>query len=118
MNAQRRDKLAQALDHILRVLTDRYQPQKVIVFGSMATGDVKEWSDLDLVIVKETSLPFLQRLKEVALLCRAPVGVDYLVYTPSEFAQMIAERNPFILHEVLGKGRVLYPDSLSGWYTG
>jgi predicted nucleotidyltransferase len=108
MNAQRRDKLAQSLDHILGVLMERYQPQKVIVFGSMASGDVREWSDLDLVIVKETALPFLQRLKEVALLCRAPVGVDYLVYTPSEFEQMIAERNPFILHEVLGKGRVLY----------
>ena len=41
------------------------------------------------------------------LLCRVPVGVDYLVYTPEEFAQMIAERNPFILEEVLRKGKVL-----------
>ena len=36
------------------------------------------------------------------------MGVDFLVYTPSEFAQMIADRNPFILEEVLRKGKVLY----------
>jgi uncharacterized protein len=38
----------------------------------------------------------------------ARVGVDYLVYTPDEFAQMIVEKNPFIIEEVLGKGKVLY----------
>ena len=108
MNAQRQHKLAEALDHILRVLTAQYQPEKIILFGSMANAEVGEWSDLDLVIIKDTPLPFLQRLKEVALLCRAPVGVDYLVYTPDEFEQMIAERNPFILKEVLRKGKVLY----------
>lgn len=74
----------------------------------MAEGGVKVWSDLDLVIIKETTKPFLQRLKEVALLCRSPVGVDFLVYRPSEFEQMIAEGNPFILQEVINKGRVLY----------
>jgi hypothetical protein len=36
------------------------------------------------------------------------VGVDFLVYRPSEFEQMIAEENPFILQEVVNKGKVLY----------
>jgi len=108
MNTTRQAQLAEALAHILRMLTEHYQPDKVILFGSMASATVGEWSDLDLVIVKETSQPFLQRLKEVALLCRARVGVVYLVYTPNEFAQMIAEKNPFILEEVLRRGQVLY----------
>ena len=112
MNAKRQQKLAAALDHILRVLTTQYQPERVILFGSMANASVGEWSDLDLVIIKDTPLPFIQRLKQVALLCRAPVGVDYLVYTPDEFAQMIAEKNPFILKEVLRKGKVLYERQL------
>ena len=108
MNEERQAKLNQALEHILLTLADKYRPEKVILFGSMAQASVGEWSDLDLVIIKDTSQPFLQRLKEVALLCRAPVGVDFLVYTPREFDQMIAERNPFILEEVLRKGKVLY----------
>ena len=108
MNIKREAKLTEALDHILSILTTQYQPEKVILFGSMSSAAVGEWSDIDLVIIKETSLPFLQRLKEVALLCHAPVGVDFLVYTPSEFKQMIAEKNPFILEEILGKGKILY----------
>ena len=30
------------------------------------------------------------------------------MYTPAEFDQMIAEGNPFIVDEVLGKGKVIY----------
>ena len=108
MNNERQKKLSEALGQILQTLTTQYQPDKVILFGSMASATVREWSDLDLVIVKDTTLPFLRRLKEVALLCRAQVGVDFLVYTPAEFEQMTATRNPFILEEVIRKGKVLY----------
>ena len=108
MNAKRYAKLSEALEQILQILTTQYRPEKIILFGSMATNNVGEWSDLDLVIIKDTSLPFLERLVEVALLCPVWVGVDYLVYTPDEFAQMIADKNHFILREVIEKGKVLY----------
>jgi len=108
MDTGRQAQLAYALESILQTLISQYQPEKIILFGSMAEGGVKVWSDLDLVIIKETTKPFLQRLKEVALLCRSSVGVDFLVYRPSEFEQMIAEENPFILQEVVNKGKVLY----------
>ncbi len=107
MNTERYTTLNQALEQILAVLRAEYHPEKVILFGSMADGTVSEWSDIDLLIVKNSPLPFMQRLKEVALLCRASVGVDYLVYTPDEIEQMKGEQNPFIL-DVLQKGRVLH----------
>jgi len=113
MNTERENQLAQALAQILEILTTQYQPEKVILFGSMASGTVHEWSDLDLVIVKDTSKPFLQRLTEVALLCRPRVGVDFLVYTPNELAQMVADKNPFILEEIIQRGKVLYTASAS-----
>jgi predicted nucleotidyltransferase len=75
----------------------------------MADGEIGEWSDIDLVIVKDTPKRFPARLKEVALLCREPVGVDYPVYTPQEFDRPAAEEhNPFFQREILEKGRVLY----------
>ena len=79
--AERLRRLQEALDRALQMLLQHYDPDKVILFGSAASGSVGEWSDLDLVIIKRSSLPFPARLKEVALLCDAPVGVDYLVYT-------------------------------------
>ena len=108
MDIQRQKKLADALNHILRVLATQYQPDRVILFGSMANTQVGEWSDLDLAIIKDTPLPFIQRSEEVALLCRANVGVDYFVYTPQEFEQMIAEKNPFVVNEIVRKGKVVY----------
>lgn len=108
MNIPRYEKLNQALDQILTTLITKYHPEKIILFGSMANATVDEWSDLDLVIIKDTPLPFMQRLKEVALLCLAAVGVDYLVYTPEEFSKMLFEQHPFILNEVIHRGKVLY----------
>jgi len=104
----RQHRLKQALDHILQVLIEEYQPQRVILFGSLAAGQIDAASDIDLAIVKDTSQPFLARLKEVALLCQSPVGVDYLVYTPQELEQLIAENNTFVQIEILEKGKVLY----------
>ncbi|RPJ59511.1 MAG: nucleotidyltransferase domain-containing protein [Dehalococcoidia bacterium] len=105
---QRQAQLKEALEGILQILVASYQPEKVILFGSFAQAKVTEWSDLDLVIIKNTSKPFLERLKEVALLCRPSVGVDFLVYTPAEFAQMLADNNPFIREEIVSKGKILY----------
>ena len=105
----RQHQLASVLEEIVKVLVTEYDPQKVILFGSMAGGEIHEWSDIDLVIVKDTPKRFLARLKEVALLCRAPVGVDYLVYTPQEFERLASDKgNPFFQREILEKGRVLY----------
>ena len=108
MDTKRQAKLNEALEQILQKLVAYYHPEKIILFGSLASAQVREWSDLDLAIIKDTSQPFFQRLKEVALLCRPSVGVDFLVYTPDEFARMLAEGNPFIVAEIVQKGKVLY----------
>jgi predicted nucleotidyltransferase len=63
----RYQKLKQALEQILQTLISQYNPEKVILFGSLASSDVGEWSDLDLVIIKETQQPFIQRSVEIAL---------------------------------------------------
>jgi predicted nucleotidyltransferase len=73
----------------------------------MATGNLHEWSDIDLVIVKETNQRFLERTKEVMQLLQPKVGLDVLVYTPAEFAQLYQER-AFVRDEIVNKGRVLY----------
>jgi predicted nucleotidyltransferase len=93
---------------ILSSLKKRYNPEKIIVFGSYATGNIKETSDIDILIVKKTKKHFIDRLKEVAGLCDYDVGVDFLVYTPEEIKKMQQEHNYFIVDEVLAKGKVMY----------
>ncbi len=104
---QRRTQLKEALEKAIQVLREEYHPLRIIVFGSLATDRVGETSDLDLLIVKETSLPFYERLREVALLCPLKVGADILVYTPAEVEQASRD-SQFFREEVLGKGREVY----------
>lgn len=104
----RRKRLLQdELERILLLLKEKYRPQKVILFGSLAEGKVDEWSDLDLLVVKKSRKRFIDRIGEVLDLCTPSVGTDFIVYTPEEFKMMV-EEEPFVRDEIVGKGRVLY----------
>ncbi|MGB9873169.1 MAG: nucleotidyltransferase domain-containing protein [Anaerolineae bacterium] len=104
---QRRALLQAELARYVQMLCEQYAPERILLFGSLASGEVEEWSDIDLVIVKETQQKFLDRIREVMGLLKPRVGVDILVYTPEEFARLSQER-PFVREEILRKGRVLY----------
>lgn len=82
----------------------------VIVFGSVARREADEWSDLDLVIVADTTRPFLERYRDFESIYDVWPRLDLLVYTPAEFAQMRAEGRPFIEH-VLREGVVIHEAS-------
>ena len=84
-----------------------YHPMRVILFGSAARGEMDEFSDLDFVIIKQTDQPFLDRLKEAALLVHAPGAIDFFVYTPKELERMQAMESPFA-ERILEEGRVVY----------
>lgn len=94
-----------ALDEIVRILLDQYGPiEKIILFGSAARGDADEYSDFDLILIKESNKRFVERLVEVPLL---PVHADVFVYTPEEFERMRENENPFIL-SALESAKVIY----------
>ena len=110
MNAieARRRKLQENLDKIKNTLVTHYDPDMIILFGSMSTGDIHEWSDLDIVIIKGTDKGFYDRLREVAQMCETDVGIQYLVYTPEEFERLQKEGRFFINEEIVKKGKVIY----------
>jgi len=103
----RKARMEQELARYVRVLTAHRRPEKVIVFGSLATGDVHAWSDIDLLVVEPTDLPFIQRLHQIRELLQPTIATDILVYTPEELEEMRLER-PFVRDEILEKGRIVY----------
>ena len=102
-----RERLDRALHEVVHQIVPALDPEQIILFGSMARGDVHEDSDLDLLIVKETDRPFLRRIDDVLAVLDVDVPVEPLVYTPAELARMRDEGRDFIL-TILEEGRVVY----------
>ena len=82
--------------------------KRAIIFGSYARGEANWYSDIDLVIIKETGLPFLDRYLEFKYLFQVtPAALQILVYTPEEFNRMQEDGNPFVSN-VIADGIVIY----------
>ncbi|WP_448383587.1 nucleotidyltransferase domain-containing protein [Desulfosoma sp.] len=88
----------------------RFDPEKIILFGSRARGDHDGLSDVDLILVYSTEKRFLDRLEELYLAWDTPVALDLLAYTPEEFNRLLDE-NPFV-QEAVKQGEVLYEKCL------
>lgn len=102
--AKREEKLTSEAERIAGILVQR-GATLVVVFGSLARGAVGIASDLDMIAVMRSDLPFIKRLEALYAAIHPTVGLDLLVYTPEEFESM-RERG-FIRH-VLAEGRVLH----------
>ena len=92
-----------------QIVTDLlpYGPEKIILFGSAARGDADEFSDIDIIVIKETGERFVKRLVEAGSYLTLPRHVDIFVYSPEELEAMVAEGNPFILG-ALRDGKIIY----------
>ncbi len=101
----------EAIDDIVRQIVEKFQPQKIILFGSYAYGDPRPESDVDLLVVMETSLKeSRQALLIDQNLDRDLFGLDILVRTPQVLAERIALGDSF-LKEIALRGKVLYEAS-------
>lgn len=105
---ERKRVLNEELKRVLELIIKEYAPEKIILFGSLVTNNIHEWSDIDLTIIKDTDKRFLDRLHEVHLMAKPKVGVNFIVYTSDELKRMIDENRYFLINEILKKGKVLY----------
>ncbi len=86
-------------------------PERIVVFGSAARGSGDEHSDVDLIVVYQTSKRFLDRLEELYLRWDLPIAVDILAYTPEEYAEMLG--TSAFVQDVVAEGEVIYVRSES-----
>lgn len=95
---------------ISEAIEGQYDPERIVLFGSYATGRATKDSDIDLLIVKRTPLPFYKRLAEVRKLVsavRKGAPFDPIVVTPDELTRRLKLGDRF-LEDILDSGTVLY----------
>jgi len=98
----------EVLDEIVRRIVERFDPEKVILFGSYVWGNPDVDSDVDLFVVMESEHDPFERSREVRRAADTPfLPMDVLVRTPSEVQERLAMGDPFI-SRILQEGLVLY----------
>jgi predicted nucleotidyltransferase len=73
----------------------KHDIEKAFIFGSVANGECGNWSDIDVIIVKQTDVAFIERGAEFFDLFDLGIPVDILVYTPQEFHLLMQDPSPF-----------------------
>lgn len=97
------------LGEISQRIVDAVEPQRIVVFGSAARGELGPESDLDLLVVWETDGSTLDAARQVRKLFEGwGIPMDIMVVTPEDFEQgrcqpghvaRVAERTGMVLYE-------------------
>ncbi len=96
------------IEKLVQTIVSSYKPEKVLLFGSYASGTATENSDVDLLLVKDTHLPPHKRTGEISALLKGILfPLDIIIYTHNEFEQQSNQKYTF-LNNALTHSKVLY----------
>ncbi|MGV8175945.1 MAG: nucleotidyltransferase domain-containing protein [Methanothrix sp.] len=84
-----------------------YDVKSVILFGSVARGQAKEHSDIDIIVVA-SGLPELKR-RDILPPFPKPARIQDIWMTPEELEDMVIAKTLFVVDALL-EGRVLQDD--------
>ncbi len=98
---------SEALDEIIRRIVEVAKPEKIILFGSAARGEVGPHSDVDLLVIKSGA----NRLDLMGEIYRNLRGVgeavDVIVATPED-VERYRNSHPVVIAPALKEGKVVY----------
>lgn len=96
------------LERIKLQIVKRYQPQQVILFGSLARGVIHKDSDIDLCIIIDTK-DKRQIARDILLYVDSDKPFDVIVYTPEEWSRY--QTDPASMaYSLCKEGKVIYYD--------
>ena len=107
VDIERSGEILGKIEEYAKEVVSQLKPYRIVLFGSFATGDINEGSDIDIMIVADFEEGFLDRMKRLMDINTFEIPIEPIGYTPEEFERMMKRENPFI-REVIEKGRILY----------
>ena len=96
------------ISEIASRIATKFNPDKIILFGSYANGTQKEDSDIDLLIIQDTDLPIQKRGYDIRMsLIGSMIPFDIVIYTNLEFDQEKDKSSSF-LNSAMKNSKLLY----------
>ena len=103
-----KEQFDEELQNIVRQLIHLCMPQKIILFGSLAKGNIDQGTDIDLFIIKSEVPEFgVDRIRQLDAIIHYRLATDFIVYEPEEVKQRLELGDPFV-KSILEEGKVLY----------
>ena len=95
------------LAEVIRRVVEVAQPEKIILFGSAARGDMNRHSDVDLLVIKEGvhRRDLAGRIYEN--LYGVGAAVDVVVVTPAD-VERYKDSHALVIKPALQEGKVVY----------
>jgi len=98
--------------HIIATkIREKFDPQKIILFGSYAYGMPKKGSDIDILVIMDTVLKPYEQATLIRLFLDETLGVfypiDIIVRTPDMIEKRL-KKSDFFIKKILNEG-VSYP---------
>jgi len=95
------------LDDIIRRVVEVARPEKIILFGSAARGEMNRHSDVDLLVVKD-GVDALDLMGQIYRNLRGVgAAVDAIVVSPQD-VERYKDSHALVIKPALREGRVVY----------
>jgi predicted nucleotidyltransferase len=107
INLEQRGQIAEQIEQYCWEIVSKLDPQAIILFGSFAEDDINEGSDIDIMVIADFQVGFLDRIRLLLNLNHFGLPIEPIGYTGEELQSMKQARNPFIV-QVLDTGKMLY----------
>jgi len=99
---------AKKIEEIKEKIVKTIAPEKIILFGSYATGEATEESDIDLVVIWDSDLDHHKRNVFLSrLFPKRDFSLDIFAFTKKE-AERLKDIAGTILYEAFHHGKVIY----------
>ena len=97
----------ETLDDIIRRVVEVARPERIVLFGSAARGDMGPHSDVDILVVKDCANRRILSAKIRRNLYGVQVPVDVIVVTPDDL-ERFKDSHGLVIKPALKEGMVVY----------
>jgi uncharacterized protein len=88
-------------------VVEKFQPERIILFGSYAYGQPTEDSDVDLLVILPCDEMPVQTAIAIRQQIKSPFPLDLIARTPAQIQQRL-DMGDFFIQDIISNGRVLY----------
>jgi len=91
------------INTLTKTIKEKFNPQRIILFGSYGYGAPTEGSDIDLFVIMDTPIPVKKQAFLIRRELKFAVPIDVIVRTPEQVEERL-KLGDFFIKKVMEQG--------------